>query len=45
MPSIFTYLNYREYLRDAFAQKKQGLASYSYRLFSAEGRIQIAQFF
>ncbi|MDD5675154.1 MAG: TIGR02147 family protein [Chitinivibrionales bacterium] len=34
MPSIFSYMDYRDFLRDAFAEKKKGFAGYSYRLFS-----------
>jgi uncharacterized protein (TIGR02147 family) len=44
MPSIFTYMNYREYLRDAFAEKKQGLAAYSYRLFSQKAGLKSPNF-
>jgi hypothetical protein len=33
MVEITTYMDYREYLRDFFEQKKRELRFYSYRLF------------
>lgn len=34
MKPIFEYMNYREFLRDAYAEKKEAHSFYSYRLFS-----------
>ncbi|MFC1585829.1 TIGR02147 family protein [Fibrobacterota bacterium] len=44
MKSIFEYLNYREFLRDFFMEKKQKHSFYSYRLFSEKAGFKSPNF-
>jgi uncharacterized protein (TIGR02147 family) len=44
MIQIFDYMDYREYLRDFFKEKKQELHFYSYRLFSQRAGLKSPNF-
>ena len=44
MTVIFNYMDYREYLRDFFDEKKQELRCYSYRLFSQKAGLKSPNF-
>jgi uncharacterized protein (TIGR02147 family) len=44
MIQIFDYMNYREFLRDFFLEKKQELRFYSYRLFSQRAGLKSPNF-
>jgi uncharacterized protein (TIGR02147 family) len=44
MKHLFEYLNYREYLRDYYEEKKQEHSFYSYRLFSQKAGLKSPNF-
>lgn len=44
MVRIFDYMNYRDYLRDFFEEKKRELRFYSYRLFSLKAGFKSPNF-
>jgi uncharacterized protein (TIGR02147 family) len=44
MKTIFEYMNYRDYLREAYADKKQKSPFYSYRLFSQKAGFKSPNF-
>src|SRR5664279_1428769 len=44
MVNITSYVDYREYLRDFFEQKKRELRFYSYRLFSQRAGLKSPNF-
>ena len=44
MKSLFEYMNYREYLRDAYEDKKAKSSFYSYRLFSQKAGFKSPNF-
>ena len=45
MNSLFEYMNYREYLRDYYAEKKKEHAFYSFRLFAQKAGFASPNFF
>ena len=45
MNSLFEYMNYRDYLRDYYAEKKKQHAFYSFRLFAQKAGFASPNFF